>query len=88
VAPLWADYDFRNDIPTSKVYYNTYERRDGLSFLDQEILDQFNVKLGSSGLAGSGNFQPAWMAVITWNDAVPFPHYDYSNQVTLNTDKT
>lgn len=77
IAPFWADFDFRNIIPaTSRVYYNAYDRRSS-SILHQAILEEFELRMPGS------DFMAEWMAVITWEDAVPY-HWRYNYREQAN----
>lgn len=71
VAPFWADFDFRNEMPNSRVLYHVYERKRSSSLLETAVLDEFNTRLSNS------SFEAQWMLVVTWKDAVPWPYYYY-----------
>ena len=66
IAPLWINFDFRN--PMSEFFYNAYEN-DGSPSLGKAILNKFNRRVPG--------FQARWVAVITWIDAVPYPHMEW-----------
>ena len=68
IAPLWMDFDFRNTVPGSAVFYNTYQD-EGIPSLGNAILDEFKRRLNDS------NFEIKWVAVFTWNEATPYPYY-------------
>lgn len=65
---MWADFDYRNTINTSWIYYQGYQSGDRPS-LGRAIGNIFNQLLAAE------DFKAEWVAVITWNDALPYPYW-------------
>ncbi len=92
IAPYWADFDYREVRyrPSSHIFYQVYTSENGnngsTSRLTNAIFEHLRQRLASSDSAALRKrveFEPDWIAVITWNDAVPY-HYNYSgNQVRI-----
>ena len=80
IAPFWADFDFRNNVPTSTIYYNVYDRPSPNIF-SRDIFRDFNARVDSN------NFEAEWLLVVTWTDAIPYPWRYNLNEVgyTYNT---
>lgn len=69
IAPFWADFDYRNEMPGSRVFYQVYDRKKNSPLLrETAVLDEFSVR---------ANFRAEWMLVVTWKDAVPWPYWYY-----------
>ena len=68
MAPFWADFDFRDPNPTSRVYYQVYGRKARSSVLEVAVLDELSARVGS-------DFEAQWMLVVTWRDAIPWPYW-------------
>ena len=68
IAPLWINFDFDN--PSSRFFFNEYEN-DGCPSLGKAVLNKFNRRVTG--------FNAEWVAVLTWNDAVPYPYTEWQN---------
>ena len=69
LAPFWADFDYRNNLPFSSVCYRAYQRKGSPSPFEQAFLDEVDARLSDP------EFRVEWMLVVTWKDAVPYPYY-------------
>ena len=76
IAPFWADFNYNiGNPPSSKIFYHVYNKNDGPSRLNDAIFTSLSERVAASdsmALGTSVEFDAEWMAVITWNDAVPF----------------
>ncbi len=81
VAPFWADFN------QGDTFYHIYDRSDSSSesaALNNAIFSSLQERLSSSDDAALGRdleFQAQWMAVITWNNVVPFYRRNNSAEV-------
>ena len=71
IAPFWADFDYRNNVQDSRIFYNAYDRS-ASSMLGRAIMEEFDERMGSEG---GSDFVADWMAVVTWNEAILYPWY-------------
>ena len=69
IAPCWVDFDFRNNLPDSRVYYKSYDRSNN-SLLQQAVFQEFDRRLQE--FDRRIQFRAEWMIVITWKLAVPY----------------
>ena len=69
IAPFWADFDYRNNVQDSRIFYNAYDRSTS-SMLSRAIMEEFDERMASEGRS---DFVAEWMAVVTWNEATPYP---------------
>ena len=79
IAPYWADIDFRNSIPGSGLYHRVYTSSDGEGSLrTMSLLNEFSRRLQQYSTV---NFDPGWMAVVTWNLASTYYRKYYMDEV-------
>ena len=79
IAPYGADIDFRNSIPGSGLYHRVYTSSDGEGSLrTMSLLNEFSRRLQQYSTV---NFDPEWMAVVTWNLASTYYRKYYMDEV-------
>ncbi|CAH1802267.1 unnamed protein product, partial [Owenia fusiformis] len=59
------------------VYYQTYNREDANNDQAQNMLDLASRDV--SRYTNNADFEATWMAVVTWKEVYPYPHYCYQN---------
>ena len=80
IAPYWTDFDYRvRGSPSSRIFYQVYttatNSTSSSSRLKDAIFESLRNRISSSDTMAVGrslNFEAEWVAVITWNDAVPY----------------
>jgi len=62
------------DLRAGEIFFEVYEDRES-SALSEAIFNNFNERFSSSEGAALGmpvDFEAQWLAVITWENAIPF----------------
>lgn len=88
IAPYWTDFDFRNTVTGSALYYHVYESDSTSSFNNANrtmaLLQEFSDRLAE--YSGGEDFWPDWMIVVTWYKATPYYGRSNQDEVHVNND--
>ena len=82
IAPYWTDFDFRNNLINSGVYYHFYDvRRVPYQRRTRKVMDEFVRQLNNYSRS-INDFEPRWLLVVTWKYASPYPAIWHGREVS------